>query len=252
MKVLAIAAVTLREALRRKVQVNLLLFGLFMVAASYAISTLTLGEMHRVISDIGLSSMTAVGSLLAAFLGSGSIAGDLERRTVHSIAAKPVARAEYVIGRYAGLSVALILNLAVMATALGTILALDARSASVLDVPFFAAVALLGVQLLIVAAVAILFSALTSTTLAAIFTLAVTVAGQLSNDMLNLWRTGGVWVAKLVWYALPNLGALNLNEAVIYHDAIPPAVWFRGLYGLLYAAASVALACLLFERRDFR
>ncbi len=252
MKVLTIAAVTLREALRRKVQVNLLLFGLFMVAASYVISTLTLGEMHRVISDIGLSSMTAIGCLLAAFLGASSIAGDLERRTVHSIAAKPVARAEYVTGRYAGLSVALILNLAVMAIALAAILALDARSTRVLDVAFFAAIALLAVQFLVVAAVAVLFSALTTTTLAAIFTLAVTVAGQLSNDMLNLWRTGGAWVAKLLWYALPNLGALNLNEAVIYHDAIPTAVWIRGVYGLLYAAATLALACVVFERRDFR
>ncbi len=44
MKIVALAGVTLREALRRKVQVNLLLFALFLVVASLVLSQLTIGE----------------------------------------------------------------------------------------------------------------------------------------------------------------------------------------------------------------
>ena len=252
MKIVAIAGVTLREALRRKVQVNLLLFGLVLVAASYIISTLTLGVMHRIIADLGLASMSLIGSLLAVFLGASSIAGDVERRVVFPVVAKPVSRAEYVVGRYFGLACALLLNLAVMAAVLAATLAFDARSFKPIDATFLAAIAMIGIQLLVVAAIAVLFSSFTTTTLASIFALSITLAGQLSNDLRNLWHEGGATLGKVLWYALPNLGALNLNEAVIYRTPAPPTAWVAAGYGVLYAATAIALACIAFERRDFR
>ena len=102
-KVLALAAVTIREAVRQKLAVNLLVFALALVAASFTVSTLTFGEQYRIIVDIGLSAMEIFGTLIAVFLGAGLIARDVERRTVYPIIAKPVSRAEYVIGRYLGL-----------------------------------------------------------------------------------------------------------------------------------------------------
>jgi hypothetical protein len=45
---------------------------------------------------------------------------------------------------------------------------------------------------------------------------------------------------------------LNVNEAVIYHQRVPATAWVAAAYGLLYAAATLAIACLAFEKRDFR
>ena len=252
MTTLAIAGVTLREALRRKVQVNLLLFGIFLVLASYFVSTLTLGEMHRILSDLGLSTMELVGTLLAVFLGASLVAGDIERRVIYPVVAKPVSRTQYLLGRYLGLAAVLLLNLAVMALAVSAVLAFDARSMRVVDGVLLAAFAAIGVQLLVVAAVSVLFSAITSTTLAAIFTLALVIAGHLSNEMRALWTGEGAWLGKALWYLLPNLGALSLNEGVIYHRPVPAAAWAIGAYALLYASATIALAAVAFERRDFR
>ena len=252
MTTLAIAGMTLREALRRKVQVNLLVFGVFLLAATYFISELTLGEMHRIISDLGLSSMELVGTLLAVFLGANLIAGDIERRVIYSVVAKPVSRTQYLLGRYLGVSAVLVLNLAVMAGALSAVLAFDARSAAPLDRALFAAFAAMGLQLLVVAAVAVLFSSLTSTTLAAIFTLSLVIAGHLSGEMRALWTGEGAWLGRLLWYLLPNLGALSLNELVIYHRPVPPSAWIAGAYGILYAASAIAIAAVILERRDFR
>jgi hypothetical protein len=70
--------------------------------------------------------------------------------------------------------------------------------------------------------------------------------------MRNLWKGGGAWVGKALWYVLPNLGSLTLNEAVIYRRPVPTSAWLAGAYGLLYAALAVALACAVFERRDLR
>jgi Cu-processing system permease protein len=251
-KVLAIAHVTLREALRRKTQVNLLVFGTLLVVASYFVSSLTLGNQQRMISDLGLSSMQLIGVLLAVFMGAGLVAGDMERRVLYPVVAKPVSRSQYLLGRYLGLAVALLLNLLVMAVALAAALALEAGSAAPLGAPLAAALALMAVQLLVVAAVAVLFSAVTSTTLAAIFALSIAIAGQLTNEMRNLWRAEGAWLARGLWYALPNLGVLNANDAVIYGRLPPHSAWLAAAYGLVYAAAVLALACVAFERRDFR
>jgi ABC-type transport system involved in multi-copper enzyme maturation permease subunit len=242
MKVLIVAGVTLRELLRRKVQVNLLLFGVLLILASSAVSALTLGEMHRILSDLGLTAMALIGTLLA---------GDVERRVVYPVIAKPVSRSAYLLGRYAGLAVALVLNLAVMAVFLAALLALDARGLDPVDGTLGAAVLAMGVQLLVVGAVAVLFSALTTPTLASIFALAVAVAGHLTNDMRAFWR-GAAWVAKAIWYLVPNLSALSLNDAVIYRAPVPEGTWIASLYGLLYAGAALALAAFAFERRDLR
>ncbi len=114
------------------------------------------------------------------------------------------------------------------------------------------AVAMLGLQLVVVGAVAVLFSSFTSSTLAAIFTLSVAIAGQLTNEMRSMWQGSSAWLGKLVWYAVPNLGALSLNESVVYRTAVPAATWLAAAYAALYAATALAIASAAFERRDLR
>jgi ABC-type transport system involved in multi-copper enzyme maturation permease subunit len=252
MKVLALAGVTLREALRRKVQVNLLLFALFLVVASLVLSQLTIGEMHRIASDLGLTAMELMGSLIAVFLGASLVAGDVERRVLYPVVAKPISRAQYLLGRYLGLAATLLLNLVVMGVTLALMLALQTESAKALDLALLSAFAMMGVQFLVVAAIAVFFSSITTTTLAAIFTLALTLAGRLSNDLRTLWEGPGAQLGKLLWYLLPNLSALSLNESVIYRTPPPASAWLAVVYALLYAGAALALAAAVFERRDLR
>lgn len=252
MRMLAIAAVTVRESLSRKVQVNLLLFGLLLLGASYLASSLTVGEQHRIIADLGLSGMSLVSTLLAAFLGAGLLAGDIERRVVYAVVAKPISRTTYLLGRYLGLAGALLVNALVMAALLAGLLAIDAGSLAPLDAALGAAVLLVGVQTLVVAAVGVLFSSFTTTTLAAIFTLALAIAGHLTGDVRELWKGGADWIPRLIWFVVPNLSSLTLNEAVVYRAHVTAAALLPAVYGLLYAATALALGAAVFERRDFK
>ncbi|MEI7704447.1 MAG: ABC transporter permease subunit [Deltaproteobacteria bacterium] len=250
--ILTIAAVTLREVLRRKVQVNLLLFGSLVIVASFMLSKLTIGEQHRILSDLGLSAATAIGTLIAVFVGSSLVSGDIERRVLLPVVAKPITRTQYLLGRYLGLAASLLLNLLAMAVVLALVLSVEAGSMRPLDRSLAGAIAMMGVQFLVVAAVAILFSSVTSTTLAAIFTLAVAIAGHLSGEVRAIWQGDATWIATGVWYLVPNLGALSLNSSVIYRSPMPPGTWLAAGYGLLYAATVLALASLAFEKRDLR
>ena len=250
--VLSIAFVTFREIIRRKVQVTLLLFGALLVLASYVVGGLTIGELHRIVSDLGLSAMQLIGILVAVFVGSSLISGDIDRRVLLPVVAKPTSRTQYLLGRYLGLVAILVVNLIAMAALLGSVLILDARSLRPIDAAYLSAVCLIGVQFVVVGSVAVLFSAVSSTTLAATFTLAVAIAGQYTSEVRALWQGPATWVPRLLWYLLPNLGALNANESVIYRTPPPAAAWLISAYGLLYAGAALSLAAIAFERRDLR
>ncbi|OFX24674.1 MAG: hypothetical protein A2V77_15745 [Anaeromyxobacter sp. RBG_16_69_14] len=256
-KLLAISGVTIREALRQKLAVNLLVFALALVAASFMLSTLTFGEQYRVIVDIGLSAMEVFGTLIAVFLGAGLIARDIERRTLYPIIAKPVSRAEYVLGRYLGLVATTTLNLLVMAVVFAAVLAYYLKGLAFLrDTPFVAVIASMIVRFAVVGAIAAFFSCFTTATLSAIFTLSMVVAGLLSSDLVRYWAQQGPLaraVGKAAFVLVPNLEALNLKEAMVYKDAVPLSFALTGLgYGVLYAAAVLAFAVAVFSRRDLR
>ena len=255
--VFAIAWVTVREALRQKLAVNLLVFAIALVAASLVLSSLTYGEQYRIIVDIALTAMEVFGTLIAVFLGAGLIAGDVQRRTVYAIVAKPVSRAQYVTGRYTGLVITTTLNLAVMAVVFAAVLAAYLRGVGFLwQTPFLATIGAIALQLAMVAAVAVLFSTFTTSTLAAIFTLSLVVAGHVASDLARYWPREGAaagWIGKALYLAVPNLEALNLKEAMVYKDSLAAGPLVASFaYGILYAAGVTALAAAVFTRRDLR
>jgi Cu-processing system permease protein len=256
-KILAIASLTVREALRQKLAVNLLVFALALVAASLTISSLTFGEQYRIIANLGLSSMEVFGTLIVTFLGAGLVARDVERKTVYPVITKPVSRAAYVTGRYLGLLATVTLNMAVMAVVFLAVLAVYLRGLGFLrDTPVLAVLLAMVVQFAMVGSVATLCSTFTTPTLSAIFTLSAVVSGHLTSDLVRYWSTQGSIASalgKAAYVLVPNLEALDLKEAVVYKDAVAPGFYLTGIgYGVLYAAAVATLAAAVFSRRDLR
>ena len=68
-RLLAIARNTFRENIRDKILYNLILFALIMILSSLALGQLTLGNEDKVILDLGLSSISIFGMLIAIFIG---------------------------------------------------------------------------------------------------------------------------------------------------------------------------------------
>lgn len=170
MKVLSIAFNTFRENLRDKLLYNLLIFALLMIGSSLILMRLTLGEFHRLILDIGLGSINFFGVLIAIFVGIGLVSKEIEKKTIYTIISKPVARFQFLLGKYVGLSLTLLINTAIMACGLLAVLYVQ-------DVPIhavlFKALIMIVVEFMVITAVALLFSTFSSATFSAIFTLAL-------------------------------------------------------------------------------
>jgi Cu-processing system permease protein len=251
-KVLLLAWVTVREALRQKLAVNLLLFALLLIAGSLTISELTYGEQFRIITDLALTSAQLFGTLIAVFLGATLVAGDVQRRTLYPIIAKPVARWQYLLGRYLGLLLTLTLNLVVMGVATLISLAVYRRGFGFLaSTPLLSAFVGIAGQLAVVGAISVFFSSITNATLASMFTLALATAGHFSRDIFVFYKGQGA--VRAIAYVIPNLASLDYKLQVVYETPVPGRwLGLALLYATLYTTCVLSIAAAVFARRDFR
>lgn len=101
-RISVIALNTYREAVRARV-----LHGLFALALATAGYCMVVGEFAlrssmRVVSDLGAASVSIYAIVVAIVLGATSLYRELELKTVFPILARPVARSEYLVGKYLG------------------------------------------------------------------------------------------------------------------------------------------------------
>jgi ABC-type transport system involved in multi-copper enzyme maturation permease subunit len=257
MKTLAIAANTLREALRERLMYNLVVFALVLIAGSITISSLTLGEQFRIIADVATSATQLFGTLIAVFLGVALVAREIDRRTCYAVLARPVSRASFVVGKYLGLLATLALNVLVMAAVSAVALLVYTGGSGFASAAFAGAFALIVVQLSVCAAFAVLFATFTTPTLATIFTLSIVAAGHAFSEIRSFWlKSPDVQLKHLVKvldFAIPNMGLLDMKEALTYGDAVSAGSFaLRAGYGGAYAGLVVALAALVFSKKDVR
>ena len=253
MKVLSIALNTFRENLRDKLLYNLLIFALLMIGSSLLLMTLTLGEFHRLILDIGLGSINFFGVLIAIFVGIGLVSKEIEKKTIYTIISKPVARYQFLLGKYMGLSLTLLVNTAIMAVGLLAVLYFQNVP---IHVVLFKALGTIFLEFMVVTAVALFFSTFTSATLSAIFTLAIFVIGHLTTDLRTFGQkmdAVGRGILDGIYYLLPNLERFNLKGHVTHQlDVSGNDLLLIAAYGVGYTAFLLMLASVIFQRRDFR
>ncbi|MDQ1290250.1 MAG: hypothetical protein QG615_32 [Nitrospirota bacterium] len=253
MKVLSIALNTFRENLRDKLLYNLLVFALLMIGSSLLLMRLTLGEFHRLLLNVGLGSINIFGVLIAIFVGIGLVNKEIEKKTIYTIVSKPVARYQFLIGKYLGLTLTLFVNTVIMAG--GLLLVLFAQSVPI-ESMLFKALGLIFMEFMVITAVALLCSTFTSATLSAIFTLATYVIGHLTADLKTFGEKmdeGMRAVVTGIYYILPNLERFNLKGNVIHHIEVSGTdLLLIVVYGLTYVAFLLMSASLIFQRRDFR
>jgi ABC-type transport system involved in multi-copper enzyme maturation permease subunit len=253
MKVLSIALNTFRENLRDKLLYNLLVFALLLIGSSLLLMRLTLGEFHRLLLDVGLGSINIFGVLIAIFVGIGLVNKEIEKKTIYTIVSKPVARYQFLVGKYLGLTLTLLVNTLIMAG--GLLLVLFAQAVPI-ESMLFKALGLIFMEFMVITAVALLCSTFTSATLSAIFTLATYVIGHLTADLKTFGEKmdeGMRAVVTGLYYILPNLERFNLKGNVIHHIEVSGTdLLLIVVYGLTYVAFLLMAASIIFQRRDFR
>lgn len=256
-RVAAIARNAFREAVRDRVLYNLVLFVLLLTGAAIFLGELSAGSTAKIIVDIGLSATLIFGAFIAIFVGTGLVHKEIERRTIYAIFSKPVTRGEFVVGKYLGLCLTLAVNVFVMGAGLSLALLYVAGGRTPLALTVWAALALLYLELAIIVAVALLFSTFSSPILSALLSFAVFVIGHFSRDLNSFAESLGSTATRLLfgalYYLLPNFANYSFITPAGHGMTPAPAHFFYALlYALVYIAALLSAATLIFNRRNFK
>jgi ABC-type transport system involved in multi-copper enzyme maturation permease subunit len=262
-----VAGAVFKESVRDRVPFSLVVFALVLMAASFLMSRLTAGQDLKVMKDLGLASMNAIGLLIAIFIGTGLVSKEVEKRNIYAILAKPLSRTTFVVGKFVGLVVTLAANLAMMTVAFYLMMLYMSWTtdtwiqkgwrAPALDPWLLAAVALTGVQLTMTTAVALFFSTFSTPLLSMLLTLGVWVAGHFSADLRNFQSAVdsplAIGLAGGLYYLLPNLAAIDVKDEIVHGVAVPWRPVLIGVASLLaYTGVLVAAAVRVFQRRDLK
>ncbi|MFL6207390.1 MAG: ABC transporter permease [Pyrinomonadaceae bacterium] len=256
-RVAAIARNAFREAVRDRVLYNLVIFVLLLTTGAIFLGELSANQEAKIIVDLGLGALLLFGMFIAIFVGTGLVYKEIERRTLYAILAKPVGRGEFLVGKYLGLCLTLAVNVSVMGLGISLALAYVRRGYDPLVLQVWSAIALIYVELLIIVAVALLFSAFSSPALSALLTFAVFVIGHFSADMRTLAAAPGTRAARVffgvLFYLLPNLSHYTqITDAG--HGLMPSPIAFIAAvaYAVVYIMVLLAAATFIFNRRNFK
>ncbi|MFQ5543941.1 MAG: ABC transporter permease [Nitrospiria bacterium] len=252
--VLAISVNTYKEAVRNKILYSLIFFALVMMGVSLVLDQATIGQRNKIIKDLGLASINIFGVLIAIVVGINLVYKEIEKRTLYPLLAKPVKRAQFLLGKYLGIAATLGVETCLMSVFLFTLIWLYQ---GVIDLYLFLAIFMIFIELLVVSAVALFFSSFSSPFLSGMFAFAVYVIGHLTGYLKQFGlESGNAAMENLTnffYYFLPNLERLNMKEVAVYHLPIESIQILLGvLYACLYIAIVMLLATVCFEKRDFK
>jgi ABC-type transport system involved in multi-copper enzyme maturation permease subunit len=254
LRIWAIAANSFREVIRDRILYFIGFFALLMAFAWRLLPEIAVGTHQKIFLDLGLAAIGLLGIIVAVFVGTGLINQEIDKRTILVLIPKPLSRAEFILGKHLGLSGVLAVMLGVMLVIY--LLMLLGMKVSFQPLPLIVSVFYLGLELILIAAVAIAFGVFTSSIIATLMTFGVYLMGHISKDLIQLGiiskNPNILAITKNIYLILPDLERLNFRNEAVY-GLLPSAdvLIANALYSLVYTGLLLGISILIFSRRQF-
>lgn len=105
----AIARNTLFESIRQPIVLVVAAVATILIILCNPLAAYTLEDDQRMFVDIALSTIFIASAVVAAFVATNVLSREIDNKTVLTVVSKPVSRPTFVIGKYLGVAVALLL-----------------------------------------------------------------------------------------------------------------------------------------------
>ena len=255
-RTVVVAANVFREVIRDRVLWLIAVFAGVLLMATTLLPEISGSSADKILLDVGLAAISLLGLAIAVFMGTGLVSKEIEKRTIYLMIAKPVSAAEFIVGKHCGLSAVLVVLVAVM-TAIDLAVLTAKQVAFPWDSLLLAAVFQV-LELSLMVAIALLFGVFTNAFLAMLLSLGVYLMGHFSRDLLTLSdaakNSSLQPISQALYLVLPDLARLDLKNQAVYGLSLLPSPWElvgNALYGLIYMALMLAIAVVIFSRRQF-
>lgn len=263
-----VAFITFKEGIRNRAMYGISLIALLLLAANFLIPAMIMQEVGKVAVDMALSAVSFSGLLIVLFVGINLMAKDLDKRTIYMVLSRPISRSQYIVGKFIGM--ALLILTAVMLLSIFAVISIFLVKITYPNyfVRFswpmvLLALAFITLSLLMLSSLSFLFASFTSTSfITLVLTVISYVIGQSLSDVKALVesaQTVGIQVApvtvKIVqaaYYLFPNLSIFDIKVQAAHALAVPPSfiIW-TSTYGIVYTSLAIALASVIFRKKEF-
>lgn len=231
-----------------------------------ALASFSMRQVTELSITLSLSLISFILLLLSVFLGGTLVWKDIERRYTHNILSLPMERGAYLLGKYLGAALFMLLT----ACVLGIVSILVVMYASTIYPPFrpvvwgnlACAIVFEGMKYVLLTACAFLFSTFSTSFFLPIFgTLSVFFVGCASQGAYDFVHSASgstlhplvVKAAGILYYVIPNFSAFNLKLQAVY--GLPLAqngILLTIGYFLIYVVIVMTLAVTVFSRREMK
>lgn len=248
-----IALNTFREIIRDRILYSIVVFAFLLFGLSVVLGELSFTEQARISADFGFTGIQISVVVLSIFAGSTLVAREIEKQTVLTLLAKPVSRSQFLLGKFAGLTLvvtSVLVGLSVVLALLLLGLGLSVTQS------FFAAIFGIWLEAIILVALALFFGSfarpIMTVVFAASFFLLGHMIGSLDFFIKKSNSTSFRAVARVISDGLPNLEKFNWRFAPVYEVSIGGAeLLSASVYAMGWIMILLAATVLIFRRRDF-
>ncbi len=253
MNALTICINTFRESVRDRIFYVLLVFAIVVIALSKAIGWISMEEDVKIMQDLGLAAIAFFSVIISIYVGTGLLYKETDRRTIYTILSKPVRTCEFILGKYFGLLLTLLVNVLVMGA---VFLAYLYGWVRVGNMGLVKAIFLIYMELVLVTALAIFFSTMASPILSAVFTFCMYILGHCTAAFSLLATyvesSAGRAACYVAQFLLPNLYFFDVKLDAVHGRPIPALeVAQAAVYGVMYSAILLLIAVKIFDRKNF-
>jgi ABC-type transport system involved in multi-copper enzyme maturation permease subunit len=254
---LSVTLNTFREAVRDRVLYNLVAFAVILIASAVLFGQISIGIQKTILINLGLTSISIFGMLIAIFLGIGLVYKEIDKRSLYALLSKPIRRSQFIVGKFLGLNLTLLVNTIFMTAGFWAALYYLTRGFERQDQYIWIAIYFILLQLSIVTALCQFFSCFSTPVMSAIFTFLLYVIGTFSSDIRAFGEITNSpalkTLTKIVYYLLPNFSDFNYSVLVSHGRPVPGGVIFLNTaYTLCYAGVLLAASVLVFSRKDLK
>jgi ABC-type transport system involved in multi-copper enzyme maturation permease subunit len=260
-KIKTIALNTFKESIRNRIIANIFVFAFFLFILGVLIGNWSLGEQVKVITDFGLTALHLVALLIVIFVGVSLVSREIDSRTIYNTLGKSIHRWQFLLGKFFGLSLTLLLNIALLGVILVLILLFYTGE---LHPGIFLPVLLIYGEMLVVISISIFFSTFNNATVSAIYTIFIFIAGYLFQSVhdylhslvltssdLELLLTK--YLSSGLYWILPHLSLYNITAEFVHGVEISSSYYlYILLYTLFYITFLMAISVIVFNKKDLK
>ncbi|MBX9941089.1 MAG: ABC transporter permease subunit [Candidatus Obscuribacterales bacterium] len=258
--VFAIASNTFKEVSRDKVVYTFFVFAVIISFFGLALGSLSVGQDLRIILDLGMFGISTIGGIIAVFAGANLVYKELEKKTCYLIFTKPVRPWQFILGKYLGLALCLLVLVAAMAVFLAlTVYIADPGQLLVFKERVLwigASLLLTYLELLLIIAAAEFFSTFSSPIMSVVFTIAFWFIGHSTASLQDLSKlfTNPVLMqlANFLYWTLPDLKTLTQTRSAIMYGQLPNSELsiYLTAYLVSYVIILLVLSAMVSEKRE--